>query len=170
MILTESAAAAAANVDQQRLWQRHLEMAKIGAIPGNGVNRQALTAEDIEARRRLVSWAASPGIPQYEGHPLESRPVPIGAPHARQKPRLCGRVHRVKLPRGFGVVTTMPSMVSSSFYSYRNATIGLARAVLYDCSVMVANAIKAARVAATRNTKRLMLVLYSKPKSHWLMT
>ena len=50
---------AATKVDQQRLWQRHLEMAKIGAIPGNGVNRQALSAEDIEARRLLVSWAAA---------------------------------------------------------------------------------------------------------------
>ena len=47
---------AAAKVDQQRLWQRHMAMAKIGAIPGNGVNRQALTPEDIEARRLLLSW------------------------------------------------------------------------------------------------------------------
>ncbi len=50
---------AATKVDQQRLWQRHLEMAKIGAIPGNGVNRQALSPEDIEARRLLLSWAAA---------------------------------------------------------------------------------------------------------------
>lgn len=28
-------------VDQHRLWQRHVEMARIGAIPGNGVNRAA---------------------------------------------------------------------------------------------------------------------------------
>jgi N-carbamoyl-L-amino-acid hydrolase len=44
-------------IDQARLWRRHAEMAKIGAIPGNGVNRAALSAEDIAARKLLVSWA-----------------------------------------------------------------------------------------------------------------
>ena len=32
-------------------------MAKIGAIPGNGVNRAALSPEDITARKLLISWA-----------------------------------------------------------------------------------------------------------------
>lgn len=44
-------------VNAGRLWQRHAEMAQIGAIPGNGVNRAAFSAEDIRARRLLVSWA-----------------------------------------------------------------------------------------------------------------
>ena len=44
-------------VDEARLWQRHVEMAQIGAIPGNGVNRAAFSAEDIRARLLLVSWA-----------------------------------------------------------------------------------------------------------------
>jgi N-carbamoyl-L-amino-acid hydrolase len=44
-------------VDQQRLWQRHMEMARIGAIPGNGVNRAAFSKEDIGARKLLISWA-----------------------------------------------------------------------------------------------------------------
>ncbi len=44
-------------VDAARLWQRHLEMAQIGAIPNNGVNRAAFSEEDIQARRLLVSWA-----------------------------------------------------------------------------------------------------------------
>jgi N-carbamoyl-L-amino-acid hydrolase len=48
---------AVARVDSARLWQRHAEMAKIGAIPGNGVNRAAFSAEDIAARKLLVSWA-----------------------------------------------------------------------------------------------------------------
>jgi beta-ureidopropionase / N-carbamoyl-L-amino-acid hydrolase len=48
---------AVARVDQQRLWQRHMEMAQIGAIPGNGVNRAALSAEDIVARKLFISWA-----------------------------------------------------------------------------------------------------------------
>mgnify|MGYP001570259504 FL=1 len=48
---------AVGRVDQQRLWQRHAEMAQIGAIPGNGVNRAALSAEDILARKLLLAWA-----------------------------------------------------------------------------------------------------------------
>jgi len=44
-------------VDQHRLWQRHVEMARFGAIPGNGVNRAAFSKEDIAARKLLISWA-----------------------------------------------------------------------------------------------------------------
>jgi N-carbamoyl-L-amino-acid hydrolase len=44
-------------VDRERLWQRHMEMARIGAIPGNGVNRAAFSSEDIAARKLLLSWA-----------------------------------------------------------------------------------------------------------------
>jgi beta-ureidopropionase / N-carbamoyl-L-amino-acid hydrolase len=44
-------------VDERRLWQRHVEMAHIGAIPNQGVNRAALSAEDIAARKLLISWA-----------------------------------------------------------------------------------------------------------------
>ena len=44
-------------VSESRLWQRHMEMAAIGAIPGNGVNRAALSDEDIIARRVLLGWA-----------------------------------------------------------------------------------------------------------------
>jgi N-carbamoyl-L-amino-acid hydrolase len=39
-----------------------MEMAKIGAIPGNGVNRQALTREDIAARKLLIAWAEGRGF------------------------------------------------------------------------------------------------------------
>ncbi len=56
------AAACAGLVNRDRLWHRHMEMAKIGAIPGNGVNRQALTREDIAARELLTSWARARGF------------------------------------------------------------------------------------------------------------
>lgn len=55
--MREDAQDAVDRVDQERLWQRHMEMARIGAIPGNGVNRAAFSKEDIAARRLLVSWA-----------------------------------------------------------------------------------------------------------------
>jgi N-carbamoyl-L-amino-acid hydrolase len=48
---------AVGRIDQDRLWQRHMEMAQIGAIPNNGVNRAAFSKEDIVARKRLISWA-----------------------------------------------------------------------------------------------------------------
>lgn len=48
---------AVARVSEERLWRRHVEMARIGAIPGNGVNRAALSKEDIAARKVLIGWA-----------------------------------------------------------------------------------------------------------------
>ena len=49
-------AGAVAAVKQDRLWQRHLQIAEIGATGRGGVNRQALTPEDAEARRRVCGW------------------------------------------------------------------------------------------------------------------
>ena len=48
-------------VREDRLWARHVEMAKFGATPKGGVNRQALSAEDAAARRALAGWAALRG-------------------------------------------------------------------------------------------------------------
>ena len=44
-------------VREDRLWQRHADMAKLGGTPKGGVNRQALSAEDAAARNLLASWA-----------------------------------------------------------------------------------------------------------------
>jgi len=52
---------AARRVDGDRLWSRHMDMAAIGAIEGDGVNRQALSAEDIRARALLIGWAEARG-------------------------------------------------------------------------------------------------------------
>ncbi len=60
--MREDARNAAGRVDEARLWRRHMEMAQIGAIPGNGVNRAALSAEDIAARRLLLSWIRQRGF------------------------------------------------------------------------------------------------------------
>ena len=51
----------AGRVDGDRLWRRLMQMAEIGAIPGNGVNRQALSEEDIAARELLIDWARKRG-------------------------------------------------------------------------------------------------------------
>ena len=39
-----------------RLWNDLMAMAEIGATPGGGCNRQALTDLDGHARRRLAGW------------------------------------------------------------------------------------------------------------------
>ncbi|HTI02805.1 MAG TPA: M20 family metallo-hydrolase [Acidisoma sp.] len=51
----------AAAVSEARQWDRLMELAKIGAIPGDGVNRQALTALDRAARRLAIGWAEAAG-------------------------------------------------------------------------------------------------------------
>ena len=56
-----TAGAATARVDEKRLWNRHMEMAKIGATPAGGVNRFAFTPEDTAARRLLLAWAQERG-------------------------------------------------------------------------------------------------------------
>ena len=46
------------DIDEQQLWRRHMQLAQIGGLSSGGVNRQALTAEEIEARRLIAHWAS----------------------------------------------------------------------------------------------------------------
>ncbi|MDW6021637.1 M20 family metallo-hydrolase [Mesorhizobium sp. BAC0120] len=50
------------SIDAERLWSRHMEMARIGAIDGTGSCRLAMTAEDAEARELLASWCRQAGL------------------------------------------------------------------------------------------------------------
>lgn len=47
----------AKHIDAERLWSNLMELAEIGGIEGGGVNRQALTPEEFEARALCISWA-----------------------------------------------------------------------------------------------------------------
>ena len=47
----------ALHIDQNRLWSRHMVLAEFGATLGGGVDRQALSAEEIAARKQLIAWA-----------------------------------------------------------------------------------------------------------------
>lgn len=49
-------------VDQDRLWNRHMEMARHGATAAGGVNRQALSSEDVAAQRTLIGWGEELGL------------------------------------------------------------------------------------------------------------
>lgn len=53
--------AAAAAVDEARLWSRLVEFGEIGAIGGGGVCRLALSDEELAARRYIAGWAHSRG-------------------------------------------------------------------------------------------------------------
>jgi N-carbamoyl-L-amino-acid hydrolase len=57
-----TSAAVVQAVREDRLWQRLMEIATIGATGRGGVNRQALTPEDTEARWCLLTWAAQRGF------------------------------------------------------------------------------------------------------------
>ncbi|MFN4087890.1 MAG: Zn-dependent hydrolase [Alphaproteobacteria bacterium] len=52
----------AVTIDAARLWQRHMDMARIGGTPKGGVNRLALTGEDIAAHRIIADWAQARGF------------------------------------------------------------------------------------------------------------
>ncbi|MGZ3341246.1 MAG: hydantoinase/carbamoylase family amidase, partial [Reyranella sp.] len=77
-------------VREDRLWQRHADMAKLGGTPKGGVNRQALSAEDAAARNLLASWAKARGFSIFtdaignlfvrrEGSEPEALPVMSGS-------------------------------------------------------------------------------------------
>ena len=52
-------------VVRDRLWERHMLLARHGATAANGVNRQALSAAEIAARRELIGWGADLGLKPY---------------------------------------------------------------------------------------------------------
>lgn len=52
-------------VDGERLWQRHMELARCGARSDGGVNRLALSPEEAEARAMLVEWGRRIGLRPY---------------------------------------------------------------------------------------------------------
>ncbi|NVM93081.1 N-carbamoyl-L-amino-acid hydrolase [Variovorax sp. SG517] len=49
-------------IDADRLWDRLMALARIGATPGGGVNRQALSAEEIASWHAMIGWALSAGL------------------------------------------------------------------------------------------------------------
>jgi N-carbamoyl-L-amino-acid hydrolase len=49
-------------VDGDRLWRRLMDIARFGALAKGGVNRLALSQEEIAARAQLVQWARALGL------------------------------------------------------------------------------------------------------------
>lgn len=48
-------------INAERVWQRHMDLAKIGATDGGGVHRLALSPKDIEAHCQMAEWARERG-------------------------------------------------------------------------------------------------------------
>ncbi|AQS39056.1 amidase, hydantoinase/carbamoylase family [Shewanella psychrophila] len=51
--------------NHKRLWSRLMEMAKLGATPNGGCNRQALTDLDSMGRALLIEWASEIGCSHH---------------------------------------------------------------------------------------------------------
>ncbi|MBI1243668.1 MAG: hydantoinase/carbamoylase family amidase [Alphaproteobacteria bacterium] len=89
---------ASERVNERRLWQRHVDMAKLGGLPRGGVNRQALSPEDAAARRLLAEWAAARGFDVY-GDPIGNLYVRRAGTEADAPPVLTGS-HMDSQPTG----------------------------------------------------------------------
>ena len=77
------------HVREDRLWQRHVEMARHGATAKGGVNRQALSAEDAAARATLAGWAGARGYEVFTD-PIGNLFVKRPGTDAAAKPILSG--------------------------------------------------------------------------------
>lgn len=80
----------AAAVDEQALWDLLMRVARIGGLPNGGVDRQALTATDTEAKNFVVDWAAAHDLSSFqdeaanlfvrmEGSDPQAAPVLLGS-------------------------------------------------------------------------------------------
>ncbi len=77
------------HISEERLWQRHMAMAKLGATAKGGVNRQALSAEDAQARKLLGEWATARGY-DFFTDPIGNLYVKRPGTDASAKPVLSG--------------------------------------------------------------------------------
>lgn len=77
-------------IDADRLWARHMQLARHGATANGGVDRQALSAEEIAAWREVIAWGRDTGLAPYtdaagnlflrlEGRDPDAAPVLTGS-------------------------------------------------------------------------------------------
>ena len=52
-------------INNNRLWQRHNELANHGKTENGGVNRQALSNEDLNARKHIINWLKKLNLEVY---------------------------------------------------------------------------------------------------------
>ena len=77
-------------INKDRLWERHESLANFGLIRNGGVNRQALSIDDLNARKQIFKWLEKTNIDSFtddianiffrlEGIDKKSPPVLIGS-------------------------------------------------------------------------------------------
>jgi N-carbamoyl-L-amino-acid hydrolase len=118
---------AVAAVSEARQWERLMEMAEFGAIPGQGVNRACLTPLDRAARRLLIGWGTAIGLApsidelgnlflRHEGSEAGLAPVLTGS-HMDSQPNggrfdgiwgVIGGLEAIQALREAGVATKRP--------------------------------------------------------------
>ncbi|HEY7244248.1 MAG TPA: Zn-dependent hydrolase [Xanthobacteraceae bacterium] len=106
--------AIARHVNGERLWHRLMALAEFGASEHGGINRQALSDEEVAARACLVSWARAMGLEpstdpvanlflRYRGTDPELPPVLAGS-HIDSQPT------GGKFDGAFGVLAALESV------------------------------------------------------------
>ena len=58
--------ALAEHISESRLWQFMMDLAQFGATANGGVNRQALSEEDVAARNHVIRWAQEQGFAAFQ--------------------------------------------------------------------------------------------------------
>lgn len=112
--MLKTAGRLAAFVDQDRLWSRHMALARIGAFGQTGVNRPALSALDGKARRQLVDWGRAIGL-AASVDPIANLFLELRGDHPDLAPILIGS-HLDSQPTGgrfdgvFGVLAALEVM------------------------------------------------------------
>ncbi|MFL9924052.1 Zn-dependent hydrolase [Herbaspirillum lusitanum] len=118
-----AAVAAPVQINATRLWQRLMTLAQIGATPNGGVNRQALSAEEIEAWHVMLAWAAEAGLDAFTD-PAGNLFLRLAGRDATALPVLSGS-HLDSQPTGgrfdgvYGVLAALEVLVSLSESGWR---------------------------------------------------
>jgi N-carbamoyl-L-amino-acid hydrolase len=66
MTMPDNSSLASASVSEQRLWNLLMDVAVYGATEKGGVNRQALSQEDVSAKSHVVRWAEDRGFQCFQ--------------------------------------------------------------------------------------------------------
>jgi beta-ureidopropionase / N-carbamoyl-L-amino-acid hydrolase len=120
----------ASYVNGDRVWHRLMALAKFGALPKGGVDRQALSNEEIQARTEIVRWGRSMGLEassdaaanlflRYKGVDPNQAPILIGS-HIDTQPT------GGKFDGAFGVLAaleTVEAIISSGMRPLRTIDV-----------------------------------------------
>lgn len=111
------------SIDPQRLWDRHMRLAEIGRTPAGGVNRPALSDEEIAARKLLLAWARRAGLAAFND-PIANLFLRLEGTQPRAAPVLAGS-HIDSQPTGgrfdgaFGVLAALEAVTAMAEQNLR---------------------------------------------------